>query len=221
MIRKSGEESLNKTYQSLILPLRIVLKPSLHYGLQNTTSFDATTSTDHSSKYRETCSGEKYRETCSGEIDFRIQGLLHSTIPQTAARKQSKSWFISSRRIKSRSVESRLEAKSRGEPIQRADEGHDLQLGNMEYFEMCEITPKQDHFRSTVPPLYDRLDERHCVLYLRNMLATFGQNSQSQQGSVRCSVDSKLRDKERSISRCTSHVSANKARKKGLHIHVG
>ena len=74
---------------------------------------------------------------------------------------------------------------------------------------MCEVTPK-----STVPPLYDIVDERHCVLYLRNMLATFGQNSQSQQGSVRCSVDSKLRDKERSISRYTSHVSANKARKK-------
>ena len=108
----------------------------------------------------------------------------------------------------SRGVESRPEAKSRGEPIQRADEGHDLPLGNMEYFEMCEITLK-----SAVPPLYDILDERHCVLYLRNMLATFGQNSQSQQGSVRCSVDSKLRDKERCISRCTSHVSANKARK--------
>ena len=60
-----------------------MLKPSLHYGLQDTKSFEATTSTDHSSKYWETCSGEKYRETCSGEIDFRSQGLLHSTIRQT------------------------------------------------------------------------------------------------------------------------------------------
>ena len=61
---------------------RIVLKPNLHYGRQDTKSFDARTSTDHSSKHMETCSGEKYMETCRGEIDFRIQGLPHSTVQQ-------------------------------------------------------------------------------------------------------------------------------------------
>ena len=43
---------------------------------------------------------------------------------------------------KSRSVESRLEAKSRVQPIQRAVEGHDPQHGNMVCFEICEITSK-------------------------------------------------------------------------------
>ena len=82
VIRKSGEEFYNKAYQSLVLPQRVVPEPKLHCGRQDTTSFDARTSTYHFSKYRETCSREKYRETCNGEIDFRIQGLPHSTVQQ-------------------------------------------------------------------------------------------------------------------------------------------
>ena len=46
-------------------------------------------------------------------------------------------------------------------------------MGNMEYFS-----------HSTVPQLYDILEERHCFLYLRNMLATHRQNSKIKQRSL-------------------------------------
>ena len=91
----------------------------------------------------------------------------------------------------------------------------------------------RDHSQSTVSQLYDILDERHCILYLRNMLATFRQTSQIKQRSLWCFVDSKLRDKERPILRCTSrkHREAKnlsrssrlsqKCSEKGVQIHIG
>ena len=82
VIRKSGEELKSKTYQSPTVHRRIVLKPNLHYGRQDTTSFDVRTSFDHSSKHRETCSGGMYNESCRGDIDFRIQGFVHSTVQE-------------------------------------------------------------------------------------------------------------------------------------------
>ena len=71
VIRKSGEDLYNKSYQSPIAPQRIVLKPNLHYGRQDTTSSDARTSFDHSDKHEEDCDGGTYKETCRGEKDFR------------------------------------------------------------------------------------------------------------------------------------------------------
>ena len=82
VIRKSGEELYSKTYQSPTVPQRIVLKPNLHCGLQDITSSDARTSFDHSSKHKEECDGGAYNESCRGEIDFRIQGLLHSAVQE-------------------------------------------------------------------------------------------------------------------------------------------
>ena len=51
-VQKSGEELHSKTYQSPTVPQGIVLKPNLHYGRQDTTSFDSRTSFDHSSKHK-------------------------------------------------------------------------------------------------------------------------------------------------------------------------
>ena len=75
VVVKSGEELYSKTYQSLMAPQRVVLKPNLNYERQNTTSSDARKSFDHSDKQ-----GGTYRETCRGEINFRIQGLPHSVV---------------------------------------------------------------------------------------------------------------------------------------------
>ena len=72
------------------LPQRVVLKPNLYHGRQDLSNFEAKTSVYHESKeseeYGETCSdSNSYRETNdfgetrSGNIDFRIQGLPHST----------------------------------------------------------------------------------------------------------------------------------------------
>ena len=45
-------------------------------------SFDSGTSFDISSNHKEACGGGKYIESCRGEIDFRIQGSPHSTVPE-------------------------------------------------------------------------------------------------------------------------------------------
>ena len=82
VIRKSGEEVYSKTYQSPTVPQRVVLKPNLHYGRQDTISSDARTSFDHSSKHKETCGGGTYNENCRDEIGFRINGLPHSTVQE-------------------------------------------------------------------------------------------------------------------------------------------
>ena len=52
-----------------------------------------------------------------------------------------------------------------------------------------------------MPHLYEILDERHCILYLRNMLTTFRQSSKTKQRQTRCSVDSQLRHQEKPIPR--------------------
>ena len=74
---KSGEELYSKTYQSLVAPHRIVLKPYLNYERQDTTSSDARKFFDHSDNHGGTC-----REPCRGEIDLRIQGLPHSAFQE-------------------------------------------------------------------------------------------------------------------------------------------
>ena len=51
---------------------RIALKPNVHDGRQDTTSFDARTSS----------SGEMYGETCCGEMVFGIHGLPFSEVQQ-------------------------------------------------------------------------------------------------------------------------------------------
>ena len=52
-----GEESYTKVYESPCSPRRIVLKPALHDGRQDTTSIEETASNAHSSKCRETWDG--------------------------------------------------------------------------------------------------------------------------------------------------------------------
>ena len=39
----------------------------------------------------------------------------------------------------------------------------------------------RDHSQHTAPQLFDKLDERHCFLYMRNMLTTFRQSAKTQQ----------------------------------------
>ena len=80
---KTGEDLCSKVYQSPRLPRRTVLTPRLHHGPQDLSNPKARTSADHQSKrsegYEETRSA-KFEETRSGDIDFRIQGLPHSTV---------------------------------------------------------------------------------------------------------------------------------------------
>ena len=181
----------SKTYQSPTVPLRIVLKPNMHYGRQDTASSDARTSFDHSSKHRETCGGGTYNESCRGEIDFSMQGLLHSVVQeQDHIRKEAVQKLIHQFETPP-NKEARPEAKSHIHSIQRAVEGNDLRHGKH-----GALRDLRDHSQNTVPQMFDILDERHCILHLRNMFATFRQDSKTKQRSLRCFVDSQLRHQE-------------------------
>ena len=66
----SGEDFTVKTYESLVAPQRIVFKPNLHHGRQDT------------GKQTENCGGGTCNESCRAEIDCRIQGLPHSIVQE-------------------------------------------------------------------------------------------------------------------------------------------
>ena len=175
MIRKSGEELYNKTNQSPTAPQRIVLKPNLHHEHQDTTSSDTRTSFDYSSKHNKDCDGGTYNESCRGEIDFRIQGLHHSRVQEhDHIRKEAVQKLI--HQFETHPNKEALQADLKQNPV----EGNDLQHGKHGV-----LRDLRNHsHQSAVPQLYDILDERHCTLYLRNMLATFRQNSKMKQRSL-------------------------------------
>ena len=176
--RKSGEELHNKSYQSSTAPQRIVLKPNLRCGRQDTTSSDARTSFDHSDKHKENCDGGTYKETCRDEIDSRIQGLPFGC-PRTRSHPQRSSPEIDSPLRESpeqRSTTSRPKTKSRVQSVQRAVEGNDPQNGKHGV-----LRDLRDHSQHTMPQLCDVLAKRYCALHMRNMLMTFRQSSKTQQ----------------------------------------
>ena len=80
---KTGEELYSKVFEFPRLPRTTVLTSKLHHGRRGLSDPKAGTSADHQSKrseeYEETRSA-KFEETRSGNIDFRIQGLPHSTV---------------------------------------------------------------------------------------------------------------------------------------------
>ena len=148
----SGEELYSKMYQSPELPQRIVLKPNLHYGRQDTTNFEARTSVDHLSReYGESRGGREYGETLCGDIDFRIQGLPHSTVQQKDdTRKEAVQGLIYQFET--------LEKDQAFNPFSEKSKDMIRKMRNTEHFEMCEITSKH-----TMLQLYDVLSEK--VLY--------------------------------------------------------
>ena len=144
---KSGEELYSKTYQSPIAPKRVVLKPNLNYERQDTTSSDVRKSFRHSDKH-----GGTYRETCRGELDFRIQGLLHSGVQEhDHIRKQAVQKFIHQfeNHPNKEALQADLQQNRAFNPFSEQSKEMIYSMGIMEYFEICEITP------NTKPQLYD------------------------------------------------------------------
>ena len=112
---------------------------------QDTISSDATTTFDHSCKHRETCGGGTYNESCRGEIDFRIQGLLHSTVQeQDHTRKEPVQKVI--HQFETHPNRNALQADVKQNhafnPFSEQSKEMIYSMRNMEYFEICEITPK-------------------------------------------------------------------------------
>ena len=142
VIRKSGEELCSKTHQSPSAPQRIVLRP--HYGRQDTTSSDARTSLDHSSQHKENCDGGTYKETYRGEIDFRIQALPHSVVQEydhirkEAVQKLSHQFETHPNK---EALQRDLKQNRAFNPFSEQTKEMMYSMGNMEYFEIFEITP--------------------------------------------------------------------------------
>ena len=146
VIRKSGEELYSETYQSPTVPQRIVLKPNLHYERQDSTCFEARASVDHLSReFGETRSGREYGKTRCGNIDFRIQGLPHSTVQQQDDnRKEAVKKLIHQFETHPHreALKADLENEQAFNPFSEKSKDMIRSMGNTEYFEMCEITSK-------------------------------------------------------------------------------
>ena len=140
-------------FQSPIAPQRIVLKPNLNDERQDTTSSDARTSIDHSDKH-----GGTDRETCRGEMDFRIQGLLHSAVQgHDHIRKEAVQKLIHQfeNHPKKEALREDLQHNSAFHWFSEKSKEMIYSMGNMEFFEICGITHK-----NTMPQLYDILAKR-------------------------------------------------------------
>ena len=173
------------------------LAQSFRQSARTLQASDARTSFDHSSKHNKDCDSGTYNESCRGEVHFSIQGLSHSAVQEhDHIRKEAVQKLIHHFETHPNKEALKADLKQNRAFIQRAVEGNDLHHGKHGV-----LRDLRDQSQSTVRQLCDMLDERHCILYMRNMLATFRQSSETKQGPQRGSVDSKLRDKERPIPR--------------------
>ena len=144
MCRESGDHEVRRriAQQNVSIshaPQRVVLKPNLHCERQDTTSSDARTYVDHSDKH-----GGTYRETCRGEIDFRIQGLPHSCVQEhDHFRKQAVQKLIHQfeNHPNKEALQEDLQQKRPFNPFSEKSKEMIYSMGNMEYFEISEITP--------------------------------------------------------------------------------
>ena len=157
-----GNNCTAKHVNLLLWPQRIVLNPNLHDGRQDTSSFDARTPVDHSSKHRGTCGGGTFKETCRGEIDFRIQGLPHSTVQEqdhTSKEAVQKLIHQFETDLNRDALKADLKQNHTFNPFSELSKGMIYSMGNMEV-----LREKRDHSQGTVPQLAYILDERHCFL---------------------------------------------------------
>ena len=145
---KSGEELYNKVYQSPRLPRKAVLKPNLHHGRQDLPNLEASTSVDHQSKeseeYGET-RGEEFGDTRSGNIDFRIQGLPHSTVQkEDDVRRETVKKLIHQFEThpNRESLVPDLDKSQKFNLFSEKSKELIRSMGNTEYFEMCAITSR-------------------------------------------------------------------------------
>ena len=87
---KTGEDLYCKVHQSPRLP-RVVLTPNLRCGRQDLSNPEARTSSDHKSersgKYEKT-RRSRYEEARRGNVDYRIPGILHSTVQKEDSKRK-------------------------------------------------------------------------------------------------------------------------------------
>ena len=134
----------NKTFQSPTVPQRIALKPNLHFGRQDTTSSDARTSFHLASKHKDNCDGGTYKETCPCEVNFSIQRLAQSAVQEhDHIRKEAVQKLIHQfeTHLNKEALQADLKQNCAFNPFCEQSKDMIYSMGNMEYFEICEITP--------------------------------------------------------------------------------
>ena len=145
MHREGGGQEKNctaKHIESPIAPQRVVLKPNLNSERQDTTSSDARTCVDYFDKH-----GGTYMETCRGEIDFRIQGLLHSAVQEhDHIRKQAvqKLTHQFENHANQEALQADLQQNGAFNPFSEQSKEMIYSMGNMEFFEICESKSECD-----------------------------------------------------------------------------
>ena len=160
-----------------------------------------------------------YNESCRDEIDFKSKITSQESSPKVDSSVRDVT--------ESRSVASRLEAKSRVQSTQRAVEGNDLHHGKLEYFEICEITPKVQCHNSLTYCTKDIVNctcgiclrpsdkirnlkkDRFEVLSIPNSVIKKGPSYGARHGNA-----------ERQRIYHAAHVSCKKAKKNGYKIHM-
>ena len=110
-------------------------------------------------KHKENCGGGTYNESCRGEKDFRIQGLPHSTVQeQDHIRKEAVQKLIHQFEThpNKEALQADLKQNHAFNPFSEQSKEMIYRHGKHGVFRDL-----RDHSQSTVPQLYDILDERH------------------------------------------------------------
>ena len=137
---KTGEELYSKVKQSPRLPRTTVLTPNVHHGRQDLPNPKARTSTDHQRER-----SAKYEETRRGNVDFRIQGLPHSTVQKEDSNRKEIVQRLIQQFENHPNQDSLIEDLNKTEefnPFSEKSKELTTSMGNTEYFELCEISSK-------------------------------------------------------------------------------
>ena len=134
----------NKIYESPRSPRKVVLKPAWHEGRKDTSNTDERQSGVSSCKHGETCCGSNEGDM-HPKIDCRIQRLPHSTVEQEDnTRKELVNKLI--HQFDTHPDREALKADLRQHQAYNPFSGKPMNMihcmGNVEYFEMCEISSK-------------------------------------------------------------------------------
>ena len=168
---------------------------------QDRSNLEARTSVGHQSKeseeYGETRS-EEFEETRTGNIDFRIQGLPHSTVQEKdyVRRETVKKLIHQFETHPNR--ESLMADLNKNQKFNLCSEKLKewiRSMGNTDYFEMCAITPNTQCTNCMtywpkclvillLPRLFTILG--NCFLYVRQMPAAFGKKPTIEQRKMSC-----------------------------------
>ena len=145
---KTGKDFCCKIYQSTRLP-RVVLTPSLHHGRQDFSNPGTRTSADHqserSAKYEET-RRLRYEKTRRGNVDYRIQGVPHSTVQEEDSNRKEIVKILIQQFENHPKRHSFIEDLNKTEEFnpfsEKSKELINSSMGNTEYFELCEISSR-------------------------------------------------------------------------------